>query len=192
MFNSRKQGLLALLLATCGALIAEPQAKTPPHRSSLRDACDYLYAYVFTPAVLMLPILTRKDHALLDMPMYTAMNEEIAAEIVDIATEMGMNPGAIMIRTLGNTKRTDPDQKQKLVSQDPEETPDCVAHALGGILCISEKLYDALSPQERRALIGHELSHIKNRDMLVATIAATLATTISYMGNMIQIDQMKR
>jgi heat shock protein HtpX len=34
--------------------------------------------------------------------------------------------------------------------------------------------------------LAHELSHVKNRDILVATIAATIATAISYLAHMLQ------
>lgn len=43
-----------------------------------------------------------------------------------------------------------------------------------------------LEPHELRGVIAHELSHILNRDILVSTIAATFATAIGYMANMLQ------
>lgn len=43
-----------------------------------------------------------------------------------------------------------------------------------------------LDQDELRGVLAHELSHIKNRDILVSTIAATLATTIGYLANMLQ------
>jgi len=53
-------------------------------------------------------------------------------------------------------------------------------------IALTQNIITLLEPHELRGVIAHELGHIKNRDMLVVTIAATLAATISYMGSMIQ------
>jgi len=43
-----------------------------------------------------------------------------------------------------------------------------------------------LSREELTGVIGHELSHIKNRDILISTIAATIAGAISYLAHIAQ------
>lgn len=43
-----------------------------------------------------------------------------------------------------------------------------------------------LTREELQGVIGHELSHIKNRDILIGTIAATIAGAISYLAQMAQ------
>lgn len=43
-----------------------------------------------------------------------------------------------------------------------------------------------LSPEELQGVIGHELAHIKHRDILISTIAATIAGAISYLAQMAQ------
>jgi heat shock protein HtpX len=43
-----------------------------------------------------------------------------------------------------------------------------------------------LNDHELKGVLAHELSHVKNRDMLVTTIAATLAAVISYLAHMAQ------
>lgn len=48
-----------------------------------------------------------------------------------------------------------------------------------GILALLEK-------EELKAVIAHEISHIKNRDTLIATIAATIAGVIAYIAQMMQ------
>lgn len=40
-----------------------------------------------------------------------------------------------------------------------------------------------LTPQELEAVIGHEIGHVIHRDVLMSSIAATLAGVISYIGN---------
>lgn len=43
-----------------------------------------------------------------------------------------------------------------------------------------------LSQEELQGVIGHELAHIKHRDILVSTIAATIAGAISFLAQMAQ------
>jgi len=43
-----------------------------------------------------------------------------------------------------------------------------------------------LSEDELRGVLAHELAHVKNRDTLIATIAATIAGVISYIAHMAQ------
>lgn len=55
-----------------------------------------------------------------------------------------------------------------------------------GSIALTQSIITLLEPHELRGVLAHELSHIKNRDILISTIAATLATTIGYLGDMIQ------
>jgi len=43
-----------------------------------------------------------------------------------------------------------------------------------------------LSREELQGVIGHELAHIKHRDILISTIAATIAGAVSYLAQMAQ------
>jgi heat shock protein HtpX len=43
-----------------------------------------------------------------------------------------------------------------------------------------------LSREELQGVIGHELAHVRNRDILISTIAATIAGAISYLAQMAQ------
>jgi heat shock protein HtpX len=43
-----------------------------------------------------------------------------------------------------------------------------------------------LSPDELEGVMAHELAHVKNRDILVGSIAATFAGAISMLGSMLQ------
>ena len=50
----------------------------------------------------------------------------------------------------------------------------------------TEGLLRILSPEELAGVMAHELAHVKNRDILVSTIAATFAGAISMLGSMLQ------
>jgi heat shock protein HtpX len=55
-----------------------------------------------------------------------------------------------------------------------------------GAVAVTTGLTRILSKEELSGVIGHELAHIKNRDILIGTIAATIAGAISYIGQMAQ------
>jgi len=52
------------------------------------------------------------------------------------------------------------------------------------VVACTEGILQLLSDKELKGVLAHELSHVKNRDMLVTTIAATLAAVISYLATM--------
>ncbi|MEM2956373.1 MAG: zinc metalloprotease HtpX [Candidatus Pacearchaeota archaeon] len=51
-------------------------------------------------------------------------------------------------------------------------------------VAVTEGIIRNLSKDELRGVLAHELAHIKNRDVLIMTIAATIAGTISYIASM--------
>lgn len=53
-------------------------------------------------------------------------------------------------------------------------------------VAVTEGIMRLLSKDELRGVIAHELAHIKNRDILVGTVAATFAGAISYLAHMAQ------
>jgi heat shock protein HtpX len=51
-------------------------------------------------------------------------------------------------------------------------------------VAVTQGILETLSKDELRAVLAHEMGHVKNRDILVASIAAVLASAISFIANM--------
>ncbi|MFH1832094.1 MAG: zinc metalloprotease HtpX [bacterium] len=71
------------------------------------------------------------------------------------------------------------------------DTPMANAFATGrnpahASVAVTQGLLEVLEEHELRGVLAHELAHVKNRDILIATIAATLATAIGYLAHMVQ------
>jgi heat shock protein HtpX len=71
----------------------------------------------------------------------------------------------------------------------PSESPNAFATGRNprhAAVAATEGILRILTPEEMEGVMAHELAHVKNRDILVGTIAATIAGAISMLGNMLQ------
>jgi heat shock protein HtpX len=52
------------------------------------------------------------------------------------------------------------------------------------VVCATSSILQTLTPDELEAVIGHEIGHVVHRDVLMSSVAATMAGAISYIGTM--------
>jgi heat shock protein HtpX len=71
----------------------------------------------------------------------------------------------------------------------PEQAPNAFATGRNpqhGVVAVTEGIMHLLSPEELKGVLAHELGHIKNRDILIQTVAATLAGVIIFISSMVK------
>lgn len=75
----------------------------------------------------------------------------------------------------------------------PEQAPNAFAtgrdpeHA---VVAVTEGIMRLLSPEELRGVLAHEMAHIKNRDILIQTVAGVMASAIVTLAHIFQFSAM--
>lgn len=75
----------------------------------------------------------------------------------------------------------------------PEDQPNAFAtgrNPAHGVVAVTEGIVRILDRRELRGVLAHELAHIKNRDILVSTIAAAAAALVTYVAQAISLGSL--
>lgn len=149
-------GLLTGLVLALGNLVAPAQL----HFFVLLAAAMNLGAYFFSDR-LVLRMSGAQEIPYQEMP-----------ELHDMVAELASKAGL-------------PKPKVFLI---PGEQPNAFAtgrNPARGVVAVTTGLLRLLDRRELRGVIAHELAHIRNRDILVSSVAATAAAVVTYVANML-------
>src|SRR5262245_16495206 len=110
------------------------------------------------------------DRIVLRMHGAHEVSREQAPELHGMVEELAMKAGIPMPRVC---VIPDPQPNAFATGRNP-------AH---GVVAVTEGILRVLDRRELRGVIAHELAHVKNRDILVASVAAAAASLITYIAH---------
>lgn len=79
------------------------------------------------------------------------------------------------------------DMPMPTVAVSPSDQPNAFATGRGpnnAVVCATNGLLESLTKEELEGVMAHELMHVRNRDILIGSVAAAIATAISAIAQM--------
>lgn len=127
-----------------------------------------VYAFFFA-VIMNFGAYWFSDKLVLTMYRAQPVSPEQAPRLYSIVQELAQNAGLPMPR----------------ICIMPSNSPNAFATGRNpehAVVAVTKGILDILTEDELRGVLAHELAHVRNRDMLVGSIAATLAGAISMLA----------
>jgi heat shock protein HtpX len=151
--------LLALLMALCLGVGYAIHGQTGMFFGLVIGGASAILSYFFCDKIALLAVGAQP------------VTQYQEPQLYDITTRLAQRAGIPMPR----------------IYVSPERAPNAFATGRNphhSVVCVTAGLLNMMSPPELEGVLGHELSHIKHRDILISTIAALIAGAISYVTTM--------
>lgn len=130
-------------------------------------APSYLYVFAALSLAMNLGAYFFSDRVVLRMHGATEVPREHAPELHAMVEELAQ-------------KAQIPKPRVFVIAEDAPNAFATGRNPEHGVVAVTEGIVRLLDQRELRGVIAHELAHIKNRDILIASVAAAVATLISY------------
>jgi heat shock protein HtpX len=144
-------GTLTALLVGFGGLIAP----------------GYLYVFAALSLLMNLGAYFFSDRVVLRMHGATEVPREHAPELHAMVEELAQRAQI-------------PKPRVFVIAEDAPNAFATGRNPEHGVVAVTEGIVRILDQRELRGVIAHELAHIKNRDILISSVAAAVASLISY------------
>ncbi len=103
------------------------------------------------------------------------------------ARELAPNDAPLLHRMVSELSRNAGIPKPRIFLV-PQASPNAFAtgrNPENAVVAVTDGILRTLSPEELRGVLSHELAHVKNRDILIQTIAAVMGAAVMTIANML-------
>jgi heat shock protein HtpX len=145
------------LLVVIGALIGGP---------------DTALLFLVIAALLNFGAYWFSDKLALGMARAKPVTREEAPRLYEIVEELAQRAGV-------------PTPRVYIIPQDQPNAFATGRNPKHAAVAVTRGILKLLSEDELRGVIAHELAHVRNRDILISSVAATIAGAITYLGYML-------